>query len=79
MAKSARPQESFEQAVAELEDIVRQMEEGELGLEQSLDHYQRGIALVRKCREALDGAEQRIRQLQEGELVPHGLSANDSE
>ncbi|MCB1906744.1 MAG: exodeoxyribonuclease VII small subunit [Rhodocyclaceae bacterium] len=68
MARSTRAQPDFEKSIAELEDIVRQMEDGEIGLEQSLNLYQRGIALVRGCREALDGAEQRIRQLHDGEL-----------
>ncbi|MCB1886453.1 MAG: exodeoxyribonuclease VII small subunit [Rhodocyclaceae bacterium] len=69
MAKAPRPKESFEKAIAELEDIVRQMESGDLGLEVSLDQYQRGVALVRQCRGALDDADQRIRQLQEDTLV----------
>ena len=68
MARSARAQPDFEKSVAELEDIVRQMEQGDVGLEQSLNLYQRGIALVRGCREALDNAEQRVRELHDGEL-----------
>ncbi len=69
MAKAPRPKESFEKAIAELEDIVRQMESGDLGLEVSLDHYQRGVTLLRQCRGALDAADQRIRQLQDDTLV----------
>lgn len=69
MARSAgKTQASFEEAVAELEEIVRRMESGELGLEASLEHYQRGVQLVKRCRGALDDAEQRIRVLQDGEL-----------
>lgn len=71
MAKSARNQPNFEKAVAELEEIVRQMETGELGLEQALEQYQRGVALVRQCRHALDDAEQRIQRLHEGTMIDH--------
>ena len=60
MARSTRAQPDFEKSIAELEDIVRQMEDGEIGLEQSLNLYQRGIALVRGCREALDGVHFQI-------------------
>ena len=75
MAKSAKNAPNFENAVAELEQIVRLMEAGELGLEQALEQYQRGIILVRQCRGALDGAEQRIRQLHEGEMHDVVLAA----
>ncbi|MCB1958322.1 MAG: exodeoxyribonuclease VII small subunit [Rhodocyclaceae bacterium] len=78
MAKAPRPKESFETAIAELEEIVRQMESGEAGLEQSLEQYQRGVELVRQCRGALDGAEQRIRQLQDGVLVDIAPTGDDT-
>ena len=69
MAKSAHKNPNFEEAVAELEEIVRLMETGELGLEQALEQYQRGITLARTCRKALDSAEQRIQLLHDGELT----------
>ena len=53
----------FEQSLAELESIVQAMETGELTLEDSLAAFERGIRLTRACQQALDGAEQRIRQL----------------
>ena len=68
MAKSQPKTPSFESAVAELEEIVRLMETGELGLEQALAQYQRGMTLARHCRSALDSAEQRIQELHDGEL-----------
>lgn len=51
---------SYEAALAELERIVRQMEDGDLPLEQSLDLFERGMTLARLCRERLQAAEQRI-------------------
>lgn len=51
---------SLEASLAELEGIVRSLEEGELTLEESLKAFERGISLVRRCNALLDGAEQRI-------------------
>lgn len=51
---------SLEGSLAELEKIVRALEEGELTLEESLKAFERGVSLVRRCNALLDGAEQRI-------------------
>ncbi len=70
----------FEGAIAELEGIVKRLEEGELSLEQSLQLYERGIQLSRFCHARLEEAEQRIDILNErGELrpAPAGLASND--
>jgi exodeoxyribonuclease VII small subunit len=53
----------FETAVAELERIVRELEDGSTGLEQSLARYEAGIALLQKCYAKLRDAEQRIVKL----------------
>jgi len=50
----------FEQAIAELEKIVRELEDGNTPLDRSLELYEKGIALVRFCNEKLDTAEQKI-------------------
>ena len=62
----------FEQALAELEALLERMERGELSLEDSLEHYERGVELGRACQRALDSAEQRIRILarRDGALQP---------
>lgn len=57
------PVATFEQALDELEMLVQRMEVGDLALEDSLSAYERGIALYRQCRGALDQAELRVRQL----------------
>ncbi len=59
---------NFEQAMAELEDIVRRMEGGELGLEAALVAYRRGAALVGFCRDALATVQDQVRVL-EGDLL----------
>jgi exodeoxyribonuclease VII small subunit len=51
---------SFEEAVAQLEDIVTAMETGSLSLEESLRQFERAIALSRHCTERLDTAEKRV-------------------
>jgi exodeoxyribonuclease VII small subunit len=59
----------FEAAIAELEAIVRKLEEGDLPLEQSLSLYERGVHLSRYCHARLEDAERRIEILDErGEL-----------
>lgn len=58
---------SFEQAVAELEEIVKKLEKGELTLEESIQYFQRGVELTRYCSKKLDEAERSITMLIEGE------------
>jgi exodeoxyribonuclease VII small subunit len=57
------PVAAFERSLAELETIVARLEGGELGLDESLAAFERGIALFRECQGALDAAEQRVRLL----------------
>ena len=61
----------FEAAIAELEAIVKKLDEGELPLEKSLELYERGVQLSRFCHARLEEAERRIEILNErGELRP---------
>jgi exodeoxyribonuclease VII small subunit len=61
----------FEAAIAELDTIVKKLEEGDLPLEQSLELYERGVRLSRYCHARLEEAERRIEVLAEGgELQP---------
>ena len=50
----------FEEALEELEKIVEDLEGGELGLDESLQRYERGVKAYRRCYEILEGAERRI-------------------
>ena len=65
----------YEEAIEELEAIIGRMEKGETTLEESLREYARGDALVRRCRQVLDQAEQRIEsiagQAMAGGELPH--------
>lgn len=53
----------FEQSIGELEEIVRQLEKGELTLEDSLKQFENGISLARRCQDVLQQAEQKIEML----------------
>ena len=68
--KAAAPVDSlsFEQAMDELDQLVRKMESGELPLDESIAAYRRGAELARYCQGRLANAEQEIRQL-EGDLL----------
>ncbi|WP_374337315.1 exodeoxyribonuclease VII small subunit [Methyloversatilis sp.] len=67
-ADAAPAPASFEQAIEELEAIVRAMEDGKLPLDGALERYQRGVELVRFCQAALGAAEQKVQILEEGLL-----------
>ena len=59
---------NFEKTLQELEKLVEKMESGELSLEESLQCFEKGVALTRSCQKALAEAEQKVRILlqQEG-------------
>ncbi len=54
---------TFEQAIEELESIIGRIESGKIGLAESLAEYQRGAALLKRCRGVLEVAEQQIEKL----------------
>ena len=65
-------EKSFESSLAELEQIVTKLEDGDLPLEESLELFEQGIKLSRECRERLTNAERRIEILMkdaDGEIV----------
>ena len=57
---------SFEEALAQLEEIVEKLESGEVPLEKSIDLYERGAALRERCTQKLKGAKMRIERVVEG-------------
>jgi exodeoxyribonuclease VII small subunit len=68
---------SFEVAMGELESLVQRMEGGRLPLEESLAAYQRGVVLVKYCREALGQVAQRVRILEADLLQPFEAADDD--
>jgi len=62
--------QDFETALAQLEALVAQMENGTLALDQSLAAYEKGVELARICQQRLDAAEQQVKVLQGNLLRP---------
>ena len=61
--KNQTPPKTFEEALAELEQILTEIEGGEVGLEESLLKYERGNFLIQHCRGVLNSAEKQIEVL----------------
>lgn len=59
----SKPKLSFEEALARLEQIAREIEEGKVGLEESIERYEEGMTLIRQCRAILGKAEMKIQKL----------------
>jgi exodeoxyribonuclease VII small subunit len=54
---------TFEQAIAELERVVEALEKGDVALEESIAHYERGAKLKAHCEAKLKAAEERVEKL----------------
>ncbi|MDD4094826.1 MAG: exodeoxyribonuclease VII small subunit [Oscillospiraceae bacterium] len=70
----------YEAAIAELESIIRQLENGQVGLEESLKLYENGTVLAKHCEEKLAAAEKQIMVLTQsasGETVEKDFTAED--
>jgi len=58
---------SFEESIKELTNIVGKIEQGQIPLQDSLQQYERGMALIKHCRTILQKAEKRIEKISEQE------------
>jgi exodeoxyribonuclease VII small subunit len=56
-------QPSFEQALEQVRRIIESIEQGHVSLEESIDQYAQGMELIQRCRQLLERAESRIKQL----------------
>lgn len=63
----AAKKQSFETDLARLEEIVKSLEKGEVSLSDSMKLFEEGSALLRRCGDALDEAEQQVVRLRKGE------------
>jgi len=67
---------SFEQAMAELETVVAQLERGDVPLEESIKLYERGAALKKRCEDKLKDAEEKVAAITlDGDGNPTGTKA----
>ena len=72
MAESKSQKPSFEDSMKKLEGIVADLEQGEFGLEESVDKFEQGLELGKRCKKILQKAQQKVKTLvrdSEGELV----------
>ena len=60
----AKEKLGFEKAMARLEQIVAAIEQGKVGLEDSIQQFEEGMTLIRQCRSVLAEAEMKVQQLQ---------------
>lgn len=67
-AATAKEPSTYEQALAELDRLVAQMEGGQLPLDELLDGYRRGAELLNFCRARLQAVEEQVKVLEEGQL-----------
>lgn len=63
---NTNPNLNYDEAFAALESVLRQLEDGELQLEQALALYEQGVALAALCSQKLEDAELRVRKWQGG-------------
>ena len=56
---------NFEQAIKELTEIVSKIEQGQIPLQESIEQYEKGMTLIKHCREILQKAEKRIEKISE--------------
>lgn len=61
----AQDELSFEQALANLEEIIQRMESGEAPLDSLITHHQTGVKMLKLCREKIEAAEMNIKEVQE--------------
>jgi exodeoxyribonuclease VII small subunit len=62
--------DSYEEALAELERLVSELESGQLPLDRLLQSYQRGAALLNFCRGRLEAVEEQVKVIEDGQLKP---------
>ncbi len=79
VAEMAAKKLNFEKALAELEKLVEEMEQGEMPLEDMLKRFEKGIALTTECQQALQNAELKVKELIEknGKLLEKDFELDD--
>jgi exodeoxyribonuclease VII small subunit len=70
---------TFEQAINQLKGIVDQIEQGEIPLQDSLEQYEKGMALIKHCRDILQKAEKRIEKISKEEPPESEKEPEDAE
>lgn len=82
MTENPKPTPSFEDGLHELEEVVNQLEDGDLPLEKSLELFEKGTKLSESCRKQLEAAEAKVEILlrnKDGEIEPQPFEPADDE
>ena len=75
MSTTPKKAPDLEKSLTQLEEIVQELEDGDIPLEKALKQFEKGVKLSRDCQTALQAAEQRVKVLLNGELKD--LEADD--
>ena len=78
----AKKKPSFEEALQRLESLAEEIEQGKIGLEESISRYEEGMGLIKHCRAILAKAELRIQKLQvrdDGQVTTEPLDQRESD
>ena len=70
---------TFEEAIGQLKEIVGKIEQGEIPLQDSLEQYEKGMALIKHCRGILQKAEKRIEKISKEGPSEESEPADDAE
>lgn len=80
MTKNEAKLPTLEKSIDEISSLIEKMEQGDLTLEQSLTHFERGISLIKHCQKTLSEAEQKVQVLlqanEKDTLVPFSENEN---
>lgn len=81
MAVKQKEAPSFEDGIKQLEDVVSQLEDGDLALEKSLELFEKGMKLSAGCRQQLQDAEAKVEMLirKDGAIEPQPFEVDDGE
>lgn len=83
MSKKSEKLPELEPALAEITQLIEKMEQGELTLDQSLGHFERGVTLVKHCQKILEDAEQKVQILikntKDSPLAPYGQEEDEDD
>jgi exodeoxyribonuclease VII small subunit len=83
VTKKSEKLPDLETSMGEITQLIEKMEQGELTLDQSLGHFERGITLVKHCQKILSDAEQKVQILiqnnKQETLADYGTTEDDSD
>lgn len=79
MTSTRKRQPDLDKSLAELEQIVTTLEEGDLPLEKALQQFEKGIKLSRDCQTALSAAEQKVQILMKDDLQDFAPAGDENE